>query len=323
MALNYLFDLRVVRAALLFCAALAASATVRAAEYTTEDYKRAITACMRVNDFACAEKNWQQILRLSPDDTAAMVNLGLIMSWRDNQKGAIAQYERAINLGEGAYNLFAYYADSLGKVGRIDEAIDWSYKTLSIVPTLVDVRGKLAKLLLHQKKYYEALSLLESYDDQLIATGNPAYFTGQRIAIESVIERNGAGAAAEEQSLRLPKFGGYFFAPVGLGELKPSAFVVDTGAGRLTISDDYLSKSKAGFKVTGAGSVTVADGRKVPARAVTLDSVRVGPYVLKNVSAIVCRDCKLLLGQTTLAKFDMKSVKVQGVEFMTLSPRKM
>lgn len=302
---------------------MAIGASAFAVEYTTEDYKRAVATCMRVNDFECAAKNWRQILRLRPDDTAAMVNLGLLLSWRDDQKGAIVQYERAISLGEGAYNLFAYYADSLGKVGRIDEAIDWSYKTLSVVPTLVDVRGNLAKLLLHQKRYYEALSLLESYDDFLLSNGNQAYFAGQRIAIETVIDKNGDGVTVESKSLRLPKLNNTFYAPLTIGVAKPSGFIVDTGANRLAISEEYLAQSKVSYKNAGSGTATMADGHRVTARAITLSSVRVGPYEIKNVPAIVCKDCKLLLGQSLLTKFDMTSVKVQGVEFMTLAPRKL
>lgn len=295
-----------------------------AATYTAEDYKRAVSPCLQAHDYACAQKNMEQYLRLRPDDTAAMVNLGQIMGWRDDQQGAIAQYEKAISLGEGAYNLFAYYADSLGKVGRIDEAIDWSYKTLSIVPTLVDVRGNLAKLLLRQKKYYEALALLSSYDEQLIRTGNQPYFTGQRIAIESVIERVGASAATSEQSLRLSKLGSSFVAPLTIGEARPTPFIVDTGASRLTVSENYLLSSKQSYKVVNAHvRMVTADGHAVVARAITLDTLRVGPFVIKDVPAVACNTCALLLGQSALEKFDMKSSKVQGVEFMTLSPRKL
>jgi Flp pilus assembly protein TadD len=158
-------DRLVNRFALAFGLALLAETTVHAIEYSPEYYKQAVASCMRSQNYDCAEKKWIQYLRLRPNDGNALANLGIVMNLRDNNKGAVVQFERAIDLGEGAYDLFAYYADSLAKIGRTEDAIDWSYKTLAVVPRLVDVRGNLAKLLVLQKRYYEALSLLSSFDD--------------------------------------------------------------------------------------------------------------------------------------------------------------
>ena len=104
---------------------------------------------------------------------------------------AVAQFKHSIEVGEGTYDLFAYYAESLRHLGRTDEAIDWSYKALSVVPRLVDVRGSLAKLLVVRHRPYEALSLLESFDADAVATGHPEYFGGQRISIESSLASGG------------------------------------------------------------------------------------------------------------------------------------
>jgi predicted aspartyl protease len=298
------------------------TAPAHAAEPTAQGYKDAVGTCMRDRDYACAEKNWTQYIRLRPTDGNAIANLGIVMNRRDNHKGAVVQFERAIDLGEGTYDLFAFYADSLAKVGRTEDAINWSYKSLAVVPRLVDVRGSLAKLLVLQKRYYEALSLLGSFDDQMVAKGQQPYFEGQRIAIETALSRTTGNAAVERASLRLPKYGEHFYAPVTIGESRPQAALVDTGASRVTMSDDYLAQSKVSYKPAGGSiSLRTADGRKVMGRPVTLQSMRVGPYELKDVTAYTCKDCTLLLGQSTLSKFDMKSSKVQGVEFLTVSPR--
>lgn len=96
---------------------------------------------MRVRAYECAEQNWANYIRLRPTDSNAIANLGIVMNLRDNHAGAVLQFEKAIDMGEGTYDLFAYYADSLAKLGKTDEAIDWSYKALTVVPQLVDVRG--------------------------------------------------------------------------------------------------------------------------------------------------------------------------------------
>jgi predicted aspartyl protease len=291
--------------------------------YTADDYKRAVAPCLRARDYDCAQKNWTSYLKLRPTDTQAMANLGIVMNMRDDHAGAIVQFEKAIDMGEGTYDLFAYYADSLAKLGRTDDAIDWSYRSLAVWPQLVDVRGKLAKLLVAKQRHHEALALLAAHDDDARARGQAARFEGQRIAIESAIDRlAGAATPAEKASIRAPKYRDHFFAPVSLGGGKPGVFVVDTGAGRTTVSEEFLAASKAEHKVT-IPSITMvtADGRHVRARGVTVASMKVGPFELKQAPVVVCAGCVLLLGQSALSKFDLKSTKSQGVEFLTLSPR--
>ena len=116
-----------------------------AVEYTTQDYLKAVTACAQVHDYACEEKNYRQLSRLHPNDTTYLFNIGRVLAIQDKHKDAIAYFERAIALGEGAWNLFGYYSTSLAEVGRTDEAIDWSYKTLSVLPKLYDIRSNLVK----------------------------------------------------------------------------------------------------------------------------------------------------------------------------------
>ena len=67
-----------------------------------------------------------------------------------------------------------YYADSHEKLGHSGDSIEWSYKALSVAPSLVDVRGRLASLLLKANRPYGALSLLQNYDNQLEAKGGSA-----------------------------------------------------------------------------------------------------------------------------------------------------
>ena len=294
-----------------------------AAEPTPQAYRQDAVACLRKRNLDCAQKNWEAYLRLRPDDANAAANLGIVMNRRDDHQGAIKQFERAIDLGEGTYDLFALYADSLGKVGRIDDAIDWSYKALVVVPRLVDVRSSLAKLLVLQKRHFEALAVLSSHDAQQAITGRPPYFEGQRIAIESALSRVDAASGTETKALRLAKTGDHFYAPVTVGEARPAGFVVDTGATVVALDDAYLESSKAVYKVVGGTApMKTADGRTVTGRRITMASLRVGPWELKNVPAFACKGCAPLLGQSALSRFDMSSTKTQGVEFLTLSARR-
>jgi predicted aspartyl protease len=279
---------------------------------------------MKDQDWECAEDNWGRYVQARPTDGEALARLGIVQSHREEDAQAVATIRKAIDLGEGTYDLFYFYADSLSKLGKTDEAIDWYYKALAVVPTLVDARGNLAKLLVQKKRYFEALALLASFDDHLIAEGRQSYFDGQRIAIESSMQQADPAGLEEKAQIRLPKTEGSFYAPVTLGEARVAAFMVDTGAVLTTVADDYLKQSKAKYEVVRPSvEATTADGRKVSARLLNIDSMKLGAFDLKDVSALACPTCQPLLGEGTLSRFDLSSSKVQGVEFLTLKPRKL
>ena len=290
---------------------------------TAPELEQAAVQCMSTRDWKCAEDNWSQYVKLRPDDSRAIANYGFALHFDGNDEAAIRQFETAIGQGEGTYDLFAAYADSLANVGRTEAAIDWSYKSLQLVPSLVDVRGNLAKLLVHQKKYYEALALLAEFDQHLEAEGHSPYFKGQRIAIESTAPRS-ALASDDRPSvpLRMVEFNDHFFAPVRIGDAPVAAFVVDTGASTVTLDDDFLVASKAKYTITRIHApVKIADGSIVDAKLVAIDHMQIGNFELDDVPAVVCGTCALLLGENALSHFDMAATKVQGVNALTLSPR--
>lgn len=300
---------------------------------TAAELKQRIEACQRTDDLACLKEDWTDYLKLRPDDGVAMANLGIVLNRLDEHEAAVAQFKHSIEVGEGTYDLFAYYAESLRHLGRTDEAIDWSYKALSVVPRLVDVRGSLAKLLVVRHRPYEALSLLESFDADAVATGHPEYFGGQRISIESslasggVVDASTAAASAppaspESATLRLPAFEHHFYAPVSVPGSKQAAFMIDTGATITTVGSEWLAQSNAKYRVTQSLRVMkLADGRRIATQQIALDSLRVGPFELHDVPAVTCPQCVSLLGQSALTHFDLQSSRTQGVEFLTLKPR--
>lgn len=289
---------------------------------SAEDFRSQANKCAQLRDLRCQESSWREYVRLRPEDSVGIARLGFVLNERDKHEEAIVQLKKSIDLGAGAYDLFAYYADSHEKLGHTGDAIEWSYKALSVAPSLVDVRARLAGLLLKTHRPYEALSLLQAYDSQLEAKGMRPYFAAQRISIETAIDKAEPEKNEERMALRLPMFAGHFFAPVTLGSGKPKPFMVDTGASLTSLSEALLRDSKAVYRVVDPKTqMTVADGRKVEAKAVVVESIKVGPFELKNVPAVVCTDCVSLLGQASLSKFDMQSVRAQGVDFLLLAHR--
>ncbi|HEY9133729.1 MAG TPA: retroviral-like aspartic protease family protein [Dyella sp.] len=281
----------------------------------------AAVKCMRDNDLACAEANWKQYVKLRPTDVRGIASLGVVLNKEDKNDQAIAEFEKDIRLGAGAYDLFAYYADSLDKVGRTDEAIDWSYKTLKLEPSLVDVREKLGQMLVLKKRSYEALTLLSEFDEYLDEHGQPQQFLGNRMAIESAMHDLGKADSHEAAGLRLVKFKDTFYAPVSVGQSGVRAFVVDTGATSVVVNDAFLASSKVPYKTLRSQvEARLADGRVVAASQVLIDRLMVGPMELDNVKALSCQSCELLLGSNALSAFTMNVSQVKGVDVATLTP---
>jgi len=291
-------------------------------QLTAADFERLAGECALAQDLACEEANWRDYVRLRPDDARGAAWLGRTLNQRGKDEEAVAEFRRALSAGAGGYDVFAYYADSLHKLGRNDEAIEWSYRALSVDVRLVDVRGKLAQLLVAARRPYEALALLQAHDEWLASRGQPAFFSAQRMAIESGLARVPAADTPELGSLRVPAVHAHYIVPVTLADARPWAFVVDTGATVTTLSERLLRDAKVAYRVVDPEArMRTADGRMVAARAIVIDALRVGPFELTNVPAVVCADCVALLGQSTLSRFDLRSERAQGTDFIWLTPR--
>lgn len=281
-------------------------------------------ACQQRGDLACADEVWTRYLQLRPEDSQARATLAAVKNHRDDHAGAVREFERSFSEGHGGYDVFTYYARSLVRVGRQQDAITWYYRALAVVPNLVDVRRELSKLLVGQQRHYEALSVLQALDAHNEAAGRPANFTAERISIEDAIRtaQGSSPAAGPATVMRIAAMGGHYFAPVTLGSARPVPFMVDTGATLVSMSTRMLQDSGVQYRVLQEqAEVRVADGRKIQAKVVLLDGLQIGPQVLRNVRAVACQDCASLLGMSALNQFDLQSVKTDNVEMLSLVPR--
>ncbi len=167
-------------------------------------------------------------------------------------------------------------------------------------------------MLVGKGRYYEALGLLAGFDAELTSKGGGAYFTAQRLAIETAIDRRGASLPTAGTALRLAKLGSLFYAPVTIGASRSVAFVVDTGATDVVLSRRLLADAKPNDRLLrGHATVTTADNRRVAGDTVLIETLSVGPFRLKNVRAFVCDGCIALLGQTVLKRFDLLSSRAR------------
>ncbi|MES2612047.1 MAG: retroviral-like aspartic protease family protein [Pseudomonadota bacterium] len=279
-------------------------------------------ACQQKADYACADEVWTRYLELRPEDSRVRATLATVKNLRDDHAGAVREFERSFAEGNGGYDVFAYYARSLVRVGRPTEAITWYYRALEVVPNLVDVRRELSKVLVSQQRHYEALSVLQAIDARREEAGQVAYFAADRITIEDAIRAAQGSPSAPAAVLRIAATGGHYYAPVSVGWARPVPFMVDTGATFVSMSARMLKDSGAQYRTLDEqAQVGLADGRKIHVKVVLLERLQVGPQLLHNVRAVACQDCVPLLGMSALRHFDLQSVKANNVELLSLVPR--
>ena len=285
--------------------------------------------CQRDGDIPCAEADLVAYTKKYPTDAHAFAMLAIILTQDGRHKEALYYYQQAEKLGIGTYDLDAGYAKSLDATGHIDAAMAKNRAALDIYPTLVDVRGLLADELVHKGRPKEALELLESFDSQLEAEGQPAYFEAQvrqiktnlggdyakEVATETA-EDNGAAPAAVpgETLIKGEPFQGTLLVQVAVDGAKARGFMVDSGASLVSLPyDSAQSYFTSGLirpgDLRGAGFVHLANGSVAPARLYNLRSIKVGGREVRNVSAAIYNGSgPCLLGQSFLKRFKSWSI---------------
>jgi Flp pilus assembly protein TadD len=145
--------------------------------------------CLQANDLACAEANLRGYLKQYPTDSETTAILAIALTRAGKHREALPFYARAVEAGEATYDLFAFYAKSLDVSGDLAGSMTFNRKSLQIVPSLVDVRGDLARQLVRNGQPKEAIELLRSYDDDLKRQGHPPYFTVQIVGVEEGMKK--------------------------------------------------------------------------------------------------------------------------------------
>ena len=100
---------------------------------------------------------------------------------------------------------------------------------------------------------------------------------------------------------------GGHFQTVGQVNGKLAAFLVDTGATKVSMGQSEADRLGVNYKAGVQGLADTANGR-VPVYAVTLNSVRVGDVEVANVEALVLPAAMphILLGNSFLTRFQMR-----------------
>ncbi len=287
------------------------------------DQPLATTKCASAGDYNCEEQALAENKARSTNQPNVHARLGISQYRQGRYDEAIANFQTAINSGLRSAEIYALYADSLGKLGKTGEAIDWGYRAVKLAPKSMEARSRLSQLLMQEGRYTEALTLLVQVDDKRTATGEVPLFQAERKIIQHKLNEKKSSVPSQSSEIRLAKLGRHFVAPLQLGSADYVLAVVDTGASKTVFPRNSIETSGAVFVVKKPDrKVRLADGTTVEMDLVTIDTLVFGDLVLRQVDVFVCKVCTPLLGQNVLSLFDMKSFVVQDIEFLSLTLRR-
>jgi tetratricopeptide (TPR) repeat protein len=167
-------------------AAREAKAAIRKAlELDDTDFEahRALAGVLTYSDwdFPAAEKIWNELLRLDPNDPETLrthSNFLMIMGRRDE---AMAEIERAMELDPLSLRTLSFYAGVLIAARRYDDAITAARQALSLQSDFETAQAQLHNALFLKGSYDEALALDKeafAQDPELVEELNRGYAEG-------------------------------------------------------------------------------------------------------------------------------------------------
>lgn len=187
---------------------------------------------------------------------------------------------------------------------RIGQAGDALHAELVALRELADQTVKRYEELAADTAVQAAIAALAEESGRSIRLGPRGIFARNL----AELERYEAAVRTEKISLR--EDNGVFWVETVLNGSTRVEMVFDTGASLISLPAE--AARRAGITLTDADPVVrtrVADGRTVEGRLVFLDEVRVGPFTVKNVEAIVnpeeLQEAPPLLGGSFLRNFSI------------------
>jgi clan AA aspartic protease (TIGR02281 family) len=285
--------------------------------------------CFEHKDWECAESDLLAYNKKYPNDSQGVALLAIALHEDGRHEQAIFYCRKAIAMGVDAYDLEADCAKSYDSLGQLAESMKMNRMALKNAPTLVDVRGTLADQLVRQGKKKEAVELLEGFDRDLEERGYTPYFRAKIDQIKLGMGGEAAKEAKDDQAAEngeTPKaqpgetivkgepMHGNFAVQVSVDGSDPMSFMVDSGAGLVSIPEEAAAPLfKAGRikqgDYRGTGVFMMANGNQVLARIYVLRSIKVGGHEERNVLASVYEGHgPRLLGQSFLKRFKSWSI---------------
>lgn len=120
-------------------------------------------AYTRLYNFVEAEKAYQEALKINPNHTATLSNLGVALYQQGRLEEAVSTFEKALKISPTDAETYYLMAAALLQLGKLDEAEEAMLKSLEINKNLPEARFGLAMLRKVQGRNDEAIQEFEAF----------------------------------------------------------------------------------------------------------------------------------------------------------------
>ena len=290
-----------------------------------QNHVRFGSICNSIQNYECSSEHFQEALSMSPKHLSSMGNLAIAQSHLEDFAQATTAFEHYFQAGGLAYDVMHFYARHLIKNGQFDRGVQWLYRSLSVHTSNQEVANELIDRLTLEEKFYEALSLTGALVEVDPTTRD--FWKSKQMSLMQFLEtqtslkkETQSGVTDDTTSIHIPSLDGKsFFVPVRFDATTPwNLFLIDRGESQIVVSAEILSKWS--YELYEKLKPQLQDPKaKVKFE---LKQLRVGPWTLENVEAILCEKCQSRLGRAIFNHLDVQKGQDQISDFITIQPRK-
>lgn len=276
-----------------------------------EDHLRFGTICNSIEAYKCSEREFNKALDLRPRHLASLGNLAIARSHLRDKDLALKTFDRYFEAGGLAYDVMYFYAHLLFEMKMDDKALEWLYRSLSVHTSNQVVANELVDQLTLLERYYEALSLTGA-----LAEVDPGARDFWLIKYESLVHFLESEEAKQTDSIRIPSLDGKnFYVPVRSDNSTAwSLFVVDRTEPEIVISEELLSK----WSYATLEKLKNEHNDSKKQQKFVLERLKVGPWQLENVEAVLCSQCQPRLGRTIMNYLSLEKGQDQIMNYIML-----
>ena len=284
---------------------------------SAKDEARMAFICKMLEKHHCAAQSYTMALNKSPKSYNLAGALGIELSIIGEYDQAILTFQSYFSHSRGNHEHKHYYAKALSAQDSINEATEWYYKSLQQKPESLETAKELILHLVKNELYTEALSIIGYYNKFFPKTRKAWHLLSMEVK-QKYTKYSSQYKINEMKIMGLNK---YLYAPVAFsGTSETFLFMVDPESGFFTIDLKILQNHKIAYKKLGNKEVVADNGRSTKGMHILLPELKVGPFLLRNVKALACENCALLLGKDIMKRLNPKTQEagIQGIRYITL-----
>ncbi len=275
--------------------------------------------CFEIEKFECAAKAYNKAVtnNTQSERPFVLVNLGKSLTEIGQYQEAVGVFELVEDNTEAMVDAYQSYGLALQNSDLSERAIKAYYSGLTSSQLNDELVTNLVNLLKESNKYTDAISVIGSYLYRF-----PRKTKEWNIKVQSLfVEAEKTEPLYNSEQVALAGVNKKFHIPVEVaGIAETQMYMISEKSAYMTINGEVAKKNRLNIaKRLGTIKLMTQMGREIRARRVLLSQVRMGPWLMRNVQAVICDNCAPVIGRTVLKKFKWSESKIAGTDLLALN----